>query len=152
MATTLKEGDRVQIIDRDATADDVKSGLFYNHFRNLTGTIQKIYETEEATVEVDDEALSEPVGQRHADVREQMKTRWLDGLSDEARNRLGEQEKDFHLRYTVLVNLKDVAPGKAREENRAKQEREAEETPVRKTLAEIEAAEQAHLESRRKDA
>ena len=47
MAAKWKEGDRVQIRDREATPDDAKSGLFYGHFRGLTGAIQKIYPTEE---------------------------------------------------------------------------------------------------------
>src|SRR5438034_759301 len=103
MAAKFKEGDRVQIVDREATADDGKSGLFYNHFRGLTGTIQKIYPTQEAALDIETESLTEAVANRHLDVQEQMKSKWLEGLSEEARNRLTEQEKDFRLRYTILV-------------------------------------------------
>ena len=53
--TTIKEGDRVEIVDRDATAEDVKSGLFYNHFRGLTGTVQKLHSSEEVSVEIEAE-------------------------------------------------------------------------------------------------
>src|SRR5579883_3011448 len=104
MATAFKEGDRVQIVDREATADDAKSGLFYNYFRGLTGTVQKIYATEEVAVEIEPDSLSELVAKRHGDTQEQMKTKWLDGLSEEARNRLTDAERDFRLRYTLLVS------------------------------------------------
>ena len=113
MATQFKEGDRVQIVDREATPEDAKSGLFYPYFRGLIGTVQKIYPSQEVAVELETESLPEPIAHRHGDVQEQMKTRWLDGLSEEARNRLSEQELDFRLRYTVLVALDDLTtPGK----------------------------------------
>ncbi|HLK59898.1 MAG TPA: hypothetical protein VKU00_25275, partial [Chthonomonadaceae bacterium] len=90
MATKFQEGDRVQVVDREANAEDVKSSLFFNHYRGLVGTIQKIYPTEEVAVEVELTSLPEAVVHRHHDVQEQMKSRWLDGLSEEARNRLTE--------------------------------------------------------------
>jgi len=46
-------------------------------------------------------------------VQEQMKSKWMDGLSEEMRGRLTEAERDFQLRYTVLVAVGDLtAPGK----------------------------------------
>lgn len=105
---TWNEGDRIQVIDRDATADDVKSQLFYNHFRGLIGRIQKVYPGDEIAVEVELESLPEPVLQRHSDVQQQMKNKWLDGLSEEARNRLTDREKDFRLHYTMLVKAADL--------------------------------------------
>src|ERR1043166_1985376 len=107
MAKSFQEGDRVQIVDRPTTADDEKSGLYYPYFRGLTGTIQKIYATQEVAVEVETESLTETIAHRHLDVQENMKSKWLDGLSEEARNRLNEKERNFQLRYTVLVALKD---------------------------------------------
>jgi hypothetical protein len=163
MATKWKEGDRVQIRDREATAEDVKSGLFYSHFRGLTGSIQKIYPTDEAAVEIEAESLAEAVKQRHAEVQEQMKTRWLDGLSEEARGRLSEQERNFRLHYTVLIRVNDlVAPGaKPAKEVPASTEKPApavpakkpaqEQTAPRQTAADYEAAEEAYLRSRQKD-
>lgn len=152
MATTFKEGDRVQIVDREANADDVKSGLFYNHYRGLTGIVQKIYASNEVAVEIEQESLPEAVAHRHEDVQEQMKTKWLDGLSEEARNRLSDKEKDFRLRYTVLVTLSDLtAPGKkpvavsaAKPALPAAQD----DAPKRATSADLEAAEQAYLQTR----
>ena len=52
MAAQIKEGDRVRIVDRPQTADDIKSSLYYNHFRGLTGIVQKMYASEVA-IEID---------------------------------------------------------------------------------------------------
>ncbi len=142
MATTFNEGERVQIVDRESNADDVKSGLFYNHFRGLTGTVQKVYSTQEIAVEIEQESLAEAVAARHLDVQETMKAKWLDGLSEEAKSRLTDKERDFKLRYTLLVHANDlkiptapaIPPG------------------TRATSADLAAAEQAYLESRKQTA
>ncbi len=110
MAATLKEGDRVVIADRPATADDAKSGLYQGHFRGLIGVVQKVYSTNEAAVEIDQATLTDAIASRHVEMQEQMKNKWLDGLSDEARNRLTPKERDFKLRYTVLVATADLKP------------------------------------------
>ena len=108
MADKFKEGDRVRIVDREATPEDAKSGMFHNHFRGLVGVIQKVYATNEVAIEVDQSTLAEPIAVRHIEMQEQMKNKWLDGLSDEARNRLTPNERNFNLRYTVLVSLNDL--------------------------------------------
>ena len=141
MATTFNEGDRVQIVDREATPEDVKTSLFFNHYRGLVGTVQKIYATEEVSIEVELTSLPEAVVQRHTDVQEQMKSKWLDGLSEEARNRLSDAEKDFRLHYTILVSLKDLMT--------PTEKALVEETPRRRTSAEIEAEEEAYLQQRK---
>ena len=140
MAAAFKEGDRVQIADRSATADDAKTSLFFNHFRGLTGVVQKVYATEEAAVEIEAGSLPEGIAHRHHDVQETMKTRWLDGLSEEARGRLTEQERDFRLRYTVLVATKDITAAGAKPT--------ASETTARATEADLSAAEEAELRRR----
>src|SRR5437016_2444045 len=99
MAVAFSEGDRVEIVDREANVDDVKTNLFFNHFRGLTGTVQKMYTSGEAAVEIEIDALPEAVAHRHRDVQEKMKSDWLDKLSEDARNRLTPQERDFRLRY-----------------------------------------------------
>ena len=139
MATAFKEGERVEFVDREANADDVKSGLFYNFFRGLTGTVQKVYATDEVSVEVEQESLPEAVAHRHTDVQENMKSKWLDGLSEEARNRLTDKEKDFKLHYTLLVHAKDLKAPSA----------PAIPPGTRATSADLAAAEQAYLDSRK---
>ena len=53
MPTPLAEGAPVRLSDRETTAADVKSGLFYPHYRGLTGTIVKLYADGTATVTID---------------------------------------------------------------------------------------------------
>jgi hypothetical protein len=108
LAEKLKEGDRVRVADREASAEDAKTGLFQNHFRGLTGVIQTVYASNEVAVVVDDSVLPEAISARHEEMQEQMKAKWLDGLSDEARNRLTPKEREFKLRYTVLVSINDI--------------------------------------------
>ena len=154
MTTTWKEGDRIQIADREATAEDVKSGLFYNYFRGLTGTIQKLYATEEVAIEVDNDSLEEAVLQRHLDVQEQMKTRWLEGLSEEARNRLSEQDRVFLLHYTILVPLKDLTAGQPKSLTPAVKATPAialEASAPRLTAADYAAAEEEYLKKRQSE-
>lgn len=115
MANTvkLKAGDRVVVASREQTASDIKSGLYYPHFAGMRGNILKLY-GEEASVLVDTDTLPGEVGNRHAAGEKAMRQRWLDGLSEEARNRMGAKEKNFHLNYSVLVSLADLAPDKSR--------------------------------------
>jgi len=108
----LKEGDRVRVRERAVTVSDVKSGLYFAHFPGLTGTIEKIYEGQEACVDVDLESLPPSVRARHQEIESDMRRKWLDGLSDEARNRLSEAEKQFHLKYAILVQVSDLEPFK----------------------------------------
>ncbi len=141
MAAAIKEGDRVQIVARSTTAEDAKSSLYYAYFSGLTGTVQKVYETDEAAIEVELDALPEGVAQRHNDVQEAMKTRWLEGLSEEGRNRLTDQERAFRLRYTVLVATRDIVAAAPRALEPDK--------PARRTEADLAAAEEVEIQRRR---
>ena len=49
MPAKLEEGSPVRLSDREPTAADVKSGLFYPHYRGLMGTITKLYADGTAT-------------------------------------------------------------------------------------------------------
>jgi hypothetical protein len=120
----LAEGDAVVIVARDHTASDGKSGLYYTHYGNLTGTILKVY-GEEASVLVDRDVLPGEIEKRHADNEKAMRQRWLDGLSEEARNRLTATEKAFKLNYAVLVSLADLQKGKKRDDASVKRPSEA---------------------------
>ncbi|GAB4467428.1 MAG: hypothetical protein OHK0029_39380 [Armatimonadaceae bacterium] len=129
----LKEGDTVRIVAREQTNADQKSGLYYPHFANLTGTILKIY-GEEASVLVDREALPEDVRTRHEANQETERQRYLDRLSEDARKQM--ESKEFTLRYAVLVALSDLEPNKDGAKSR------------RATNADLDAAEEAHLKQR----
>ena len=103
MSKTLAAGDPVQVADREVAGPDAKSGLFYPHYRGLTGTLAKVYPDGTAAVTVSPESLPDEMRARHKAGSEAQRQKWLDGLSDEARNRLSAAEKQFSLRYTILV-------------------------------------------------
>src|SRR5579871_2214874 len=58
----IKEGDRVRIVDRPPTPADAKSGLYYSHYRKLSGIVFKLYgsgTSAQAAIDVDLESLPE---------------------------------------------------------------------------------------------
>jgi len=106
----LAEGASVRLADREPSAADTKSGLFYPHYRALTGTVAKLYADGTATISVDPESLPAEIRARHQAGTDAMRQKWLDGLSDEARNKLSAAEKRFSLRYNLLVGIADLLP------------------------------------------
>lgn len=113
MASSLKEGDAVQVVDREATQADEKNRTFFNHFRNTRGVLEKLYDDGTATVVLDASTLPEEVRRRHEELTEAARKKWLDGLSSEARARLTPEEQQFQMRYTILVNVDDLLPAGA---------------------------------------
>ena len=109
----FKAGDRVKIADRAATPQDMKHGLFYNHYRGLTGIVQKAYRSNEMAVEVDLAQLPEDLWKRHMQTRDQMRQRWLESLTEDARRKLRPEQKTFDLRYVVLVSAGDLVKQRA---------------------------------------
>src|ERR1044071_1285493 len=95
---TFNDGDRVRVVTREQSDEDVKALTYFPFYGGLTGTIQKVYSKSEVAVEIDPESLTKDVRKRHEDVRDQMKTKWLEGLSEEGRGKLTDREKDFNLR------------------------------------------------------
>ena len=112
MANTLAliEGSSVRLSDREPNAADNKSGLFYPHYRNLTGTVAKLYADGTATVLADLDSLPSDIRARHLAGTDAMRQKWLDNLSDEARNKLSAAEKKFSLRYSLLIGVVDLTP------------------------------------------
>ena len=111
MATTFQIGDSVSIVARDTSSADTKSGLYYPHFANLTGSILKIY-GEEASIVVDRDSLPEAIRVRHEENEAAERKKYSDRLSESARSGLSDKEKNFPLQYTVLVSVKDIQPAK----------------------------------------
>ncbi len=105
---SVHEGASVRLSDREPNAADNKSGLFYPHYRNLTGTVAKVYADGTATVLADLDSLPSDIRTRHLTGTEAMRQKWLDNLSDEARNKLSAAEKKFSLRYSLLIGIADL--------------------------------------------
>lgn len=140
-AAQMAEGDAVQIADRDPNAADTKSGLFYPHYRGLTGTLTKLYADGTANITVDPESLPAEIRARHQAGTTAMRQKWLDGLSDEARNKLSGAEKKFSLRYSLLAGISDLSAI----ERVAQTDLELENPPARKKAADLDDAEARHL-------
>jgi len=105
---TVNVKDRVRVIDREPTTADVKSGLFYGYFRNLTGVVERVYDDTTLCVDVDIDSLPEDVRARHTDVEKTARDKWIAGLSGEQRGRLTEQDKQFNMRYKIVIASEDV--------------------------------------------
>lgn len=182
----FKEGDRVQIVAREQTNDDIKNRSYYPYMASLKGTIYRMYNDGRAAIQIDLDSLPEAVLSRHTEAQERMKNRWIESLSEEARSRLTPEEKEFHLNYVLLVRIEDLLPeGKRQRSASTKktatppaaepktQEKPTDkpqaasrtraistesapepaatpEAPKRKTLKDIEKAEEEFLKSRRK--
>ncbi len=134
---TYQPKDRVVVASRPRTTADMTSNLYFPHYGGLTGTVLKVY-GEEAAVLVDRSSLPGPILSRHEDNEKQQRQRWLDSLSDEARNKLSAADKQFALNYAILVHVSDLAPTDG----------PAPEAAQRKTAKDLEAAEAAFLASR----
>lgn len=148
MATEWQEGDKVSLADREVKNEDTKSGLFYSYFRGLSGVIQKLYSDGLAAVEIIPESLPEMVQLRHAGVQEQMRSKWMDSLSEEAKNRLTEPEKNFRIRYNVLVAQTDLAPPVAQIQSAPASEPEVNDVIHQITEGDLTAAEEEELARR----
>ncbi len=104
----IKAGDRVTVVSRDVTAEDQKSGLYYAYFGGLTGRVERIYPDGSVCVDVDLESLSEEARARHLAIQESEQQRWLEGLSDEVRNRLTPEQRQLKMSYRILVSKEDL--------------------------------------------
>jgi hypothetical protein len=56
--------------------------------------------------------LSEDIRQRHIEIQDGARDKWINGLSQEARNKLSVQDKQFKMNYKILIAPADVQPEK----------------------------------------
>lgn len=151
-ATDFQVGDRVRTVDREATPDETKKRIFFNHMRNLSGIVRRVYEEEsEIWIDVDLNSLPETVRQRHEETEAAMRNKWLDSLSDEARRKLGNAESTFKLKYSVLTSPNHVILEErgAEAPPTGPQGRSEDAAPKRKTLKDLNAAEREFLDRSR---
>jgi hypothetical protein len=104
-------GQQIRLADHDpVTGPDAKPVPFYEFYRNLAGTVAKVFEDGTVSVTVDRNSLPKELRTRHEDCEKRDRDKWLDKLSDEERNRLTAAQKSFSYRYTLLVSATDILP------------------------------------------
>ena len=69
-------GDYVRVVDRQMTPADVKSGLYYHHFRGLEGTVERLYADGAACVVVSHATLRPDMVARLKRAERVIKPRW----------------------------------------------------------------------------
>lgn len=125
----IKDGMRVRVKAREATAEEAKNGRYAPYLGNVTGTVLKVYSAKEIAVNLDTDSLHPDIIARHKKQQQAMHQKWLDSLSEEARNRLTPEEKAFRLNYVVLLAESDLTTGKAAEKPVQKQAKASEPKP-----------------------
>ncbi len=152
----LSEGQSVRVIPRDASSD-ARGIPYYAFYEGLSGTIAKLYPDGSVSVLVDRDSLPESIRDRHERQEREMQDKWLRGLSEEDRSRLTDKQREFTLRYTLLVAPGDVsalgspAP-KAVNSGKASSKAAEAEPPARLSAADLDAAEQRRLDESKKRA
>lgn len=118
--TGIKPGDRVRVVTREQTAKDIKENTYFPHLAGLSGVVAKVYSPEEVCVTIDRETLPEKNAKRHSEIETAMQEKWLDSISQDARSKLSEQEREFHLQYTIMVSETDLEPATGAKPAKAK--------------------------------
>lgn len=126
----------------------MKTGAFLPYYGGLDGTIVRLFKDDTAAVSIDPASMTADMRERHEAQTKQMHEKWLNSLSDEARNRLSPEEKKFSLNYVLLFSTSDLEPAKGKAA--AKTTDKPTKDPKRKTSKEIESEEQAYLEQFKK--
>ncbi|MFQ3548831.1 MAG: hypothetical protein SNJ70_03665 [Armatimonadota bacterium] len=104
----FKDGDRVILKSRPVSPADEKSGLYFSYFGGLIGKIDRIYEDKSICVDIDINCLEPSMRERHIEVQERERKKWLKNLSREARSRLTPEQKLLTFNYRILVNENDL--------------------------------------------
>ena len=104
----MEKGSPVCIKERPVTPDDTRSGLYYQYFSGLKGKVDRAYDDGSVCLDIDLESLPEAARKRHLGIQDAEKKKWLNSLSDEARNRLTSEQKQLKISYKILVHKNDV--------------------------------------------
>ncbi len=103
-----KEGDQVQVVARDVTEEDRKKNRYFEHMAGVSGTVQSVYSDSEVAVRVSTESMSKITLDVHTKATQRMKDKFLEGLPQEQRRNLTEEELDFKAQYVLLVQSEDL--------------------------------------------
>jgi hypothetical protein len=103
-----KEGDQVRVIGREVTEEDRKKNRYFEHMAGLVGMVQNVYSDAEVAVRVAPESMSAITKDVHTMATQRMKDKFLDGLPQEQRRNLTDEELDFKAQYVLLVQADDL--------------------------------------------
>jgi hypothetical protein len=102
------EGDSVRVITRTVTDEDRKKNRYFEHMAGLSGTIENVYGEAEIAVRINPESMSKITRDVHNMATQRMKDKFLDGLPQEQKRNLTEEELDFKAQYVLLVQASDL--------------------------------------------
>lgn len=105
---TLKEGDRVRVVEREATLEDRAQMRYFPHLAGLTGTVQNIYDGNQCAVRVDPDMLLKSAREVHEQAVVRMRDKFLANVSEEQKKQLSKEELEFGANYVVLVQKSDL--------------------------------------------
>ena len=146
VSASIVEGQTVKFIPREANSE-ARVVPYYDFYNNLTGTIAKVYPDGTAAVIIDRSSLPVEARERHEKSERDMRDKWMKSLSEDDRNKLTDIQKQFNLRYTLLISASDLididAAQPAIPEKASKKLTDKE--PARPTEDVLSAAEEAHL-------
>jgi hypothetical protein len=103
-----KEGDQVRVITREVTDEDRKKNRYFEHMAGLSGIIENVYSDAEIAVRIDTDSMSKITRDVHMTATQRMKDKFLDGLPQEQKRNLTEEELDFRAQYVLLVQAVDL--------------------------------------------
>lgn len=105
---TIKDGDRVEVVNRDLTSQDAKVHAFFGHLFGLRGTVQSVYSPEEIAIKVDLDSLSDQARMVHMEATKRMRTKFIENTGEEARKPFSKEELDFTPNFVILVRETDL--------------------------------------------
>ena len=169
-----KTGDRVKVVSRDVTKEDRTTNSYYSHLGGLTGTVTNFYNKDEVAVRVDPEAFTPTIAVAHKEAVKRMRLKFIINISEDQKRKLTKEEKQFDANYVLLLHSDDLEKGPPAPKKVAKKIEEDDEEienfdptsvrediiydnpeipgldiSTRKSLAEIEAEEEAELKRRK---
>ena len=103
-----KEGYQVRVVTREVTEEDRKKNRYFEHMSGLSGTVQNVYNDAEIAVRIDPLSMSKITRDVHVMATQRMKDKFLDGLPQEQKRNLTEEELDFKAQYVLLVQSSDL--------------------------------------------
>ncbi|MBR4748215.1 MAG: hypothetical protein IK083_01405 [Abditibacteriota bacterium] len=105
---SVRSGDRVSIVKRPVTDEDIDNQLYFEYFGGLRGTVMKINRDGSVCVNVDLDSLRPDFQKRHQELEKLERERWLNSLSEEAKRNMTGEQKQYKIDYTILVDPKDL--------------------------------------------